>query len=112
MYWHLLYSLTKVSIHATRGLHGGTTGTDRLDPPDPGGRARPEVRHRGRPVVQGGHIAVRGVPKAVTPGIPGATAPVAFTGTGVLGVLEGRLAEYWVGSDMHVLSAQLQVTGG
>lgn len=56
------------------------------------------------------------VPKAVTPGIPGATAPagtpVAFTGTDVLGVLEGKLAEYWVGSDMHVLSAQLQVTGG
>jgi predicted ester cyclase len=57
-----------------------------------------------------------GVPKAVTPGIPGATAPagtpVAFTGTDVPGVLEGKLAEYWVGSDMHVLSAQLQVTGG
>jgi hypothetical protein len=48
------------------------------------------------------------------PGMPGATAPIGtrvdFTGTDTLRVQHGRLAEYWVNSDVHVLLAQLQVT--
>lgn len=46
-------------------------------------------------------------------GFPGAKAapgtPIAFTGTDILRVADGRLAEYWVNSDMHVLLSQLQV---
>jgi hypothetical protein len=37
---------------------------------------------------------------------------VAFPGSDVLGMLGGRLAEYWVHSRMHVFPAQLQGTGG
>lgn len=36
--------------------------------------------------------------------------PVAFTGTDVLRIADGRLAEYWVNSDIHVLLADLQVS--
>lgn len=47
-------------------------------------------------------------------GMPGATAspgtPVAFTGTDVLRIDNGRLAEYWVNSDVHVMAAQLGIT--
>ena len=65
------------------------------------------------PVVQGDHIAVRWRAEgSYAAGFPGATAPAAFTGTDVLRVQDGRLAEYRVNSGMHVLSAQLQVTGG
>ncbi|WP_216329562.1 ester cyclase [Deinococcus aestuarii] len=46
---------------------------------------------------------------------PGAAAPagtsIAITGTDLLRVEGGRLAEDWVNSDMHVLLAQLQVNG-
>jgi predicted ester cyclase len=47
-------------------------------------------------------------------GFPGATAtpgtPVAFTGTDVLRVDNGLLAEYWINSDVHVMAAQLGIT--
>ncbi|HEX7658847.1 MAG TPA: ester cyclase [Pseudonocardiaceae bacterium] len=46
-------------------------------------------------------------------GMPGATAavgtPVSFTGTDLLRVASDRLAEYWVNSDVHVMSAQLGI---
>ncbi|MDT8913483.1 ester cyclase [Amycolatopsis sp. PS_44_ISF1] len=46
-------------------------------------------------------------------GFPGATAapgtPVDFTGTDMLRIEDGRIAEYWVNSDMHVLLGQLGV---
>jgi len=45
-------------------------------------------------------------------GFPGAAAepgtPIAFTGTDTLRVVDGRIAEYWVNSDIHVLLAQLK----
>ncbi|GLY64244.1 ester cyclase [Amycolatopsis taiwanensis] len=46
-------------------------------------------------------------------GMPGATAapgtPIAFTGTDILRVDNGLLAEYWLNSDVHVMSAQLGI---
>lgn len=46
-------------------------------------------------------------------GMPGATAapgtPVAFTGTDVLRIDDGLLAEYWLNSDVHVMAAQLGI---
>ena len=48
-------------------------------------------------------------------GFPGATAavgtPMSFTGTDTLRIEDGRLAEYWLNSDTHVMLAQLGVRG-
>lgn len=48
-------------------------------------------------------------------GMPGATAavgtPVDFTGTDVLRIENGRFAEYWINSDVHMMAAQLGLTG-
>lgn len=66
------------------------------------------------PIVDGDRIAVRWRADATYGGgFPGAAAPVGtrvcFTGTDLLRVEDGRLAEYWLNSDMHVLFAQLQL---
>ncbi|WP_305784033.1 ester cyclase [Symbioplanes lichenis] len=68
------------------------------------------------PIAQDDLLAVRwSVTGTYRGGFPGATAEpgtqVAFTGTDVLRTAGGRLAEYWVNSDMHVLLAQLRVAG-
>jgi predicted ester cyclase len=46
-------------------------------------------------------------------GFPGATAdigtPIEFTGVDFLRLVDGRIDEYWVNSDIHVLLAQLKV---
>jgi len=48
-------------------------------------------------------------------GFPGATAapgsPVDFTGTDILRIADGHLTEYWINSDVHVMAAQLGLTG-
>lgn len=48
-------------------------------------------------------------------GMPGASAapgsPVDFTGTDILRIDNGFLAEYWLNSDVHVMAAQLGMTG-
>jgi hypothetical protein len=66
------------------------------------------------PITQGDMLAVRWTCTGTyRGGFPGATAeigtPIDFTGTDVLRIADGRLAEYWVNSDMHVLLAQLKV---
>jgi predicted ester cyclase len=66
------------------------------------------------PIVQDEHIALRWIATgAYGGGFPGATAPVGakieFTGTDTLRVEDGKLAEYWLNSDVHVLLAQLGV---
>jgi predicted ester cyclase len=66
------------------------------------------------PIEQDDHVALRWAAAGTyAGGFPGAEAPagtpVAFTGTDILRIHEGRLAEYWVNSDMLVLLAQLQV---
>jgi predicted ester cyclase len=68
------------------------------------------------PIEQGEHFVVRWIAEAsYAGGFPGASAPVganiAFTGTDILRVHGGLIAEYWVNSDMHVLLQQLQVVG-
>jgi len=59
----------------------------------------------------GGHWRVQG---RYAGGMPGATAapgtPVDFTGTDILRIDGGVLAEYWVNSDVHVMAAQLGMT--
>ena len=67
------------------------------------------------PVTEGDLIALRWRARgSCAGGLPGAAAPagtpVDFTGTDLLRVHDGQLAEYWVNSDVHVLLAQLQVT--
>ena len=46
--------------------------------------------------------------------MPGGTAapgsPVDFTGTDILRIEGGLLAEYWLNSDVHVMAAQLGMT--
>jgi predicted ester cyclase len=66
------------------------------------------------PIVDAEQIAVRWRARGTyAGGMPGAGAPVGtavdFTGTDVLRVADGRLAEYWVNSDVLVLLTQLQV---
>ena len=67
------------------------------------------------PIAQDDHLAIRWIADGTYGGgYPGAAAPVgalvSFTGTDLLRISEGRLAEYWVNSDMHVLFAQLRVS--
>ncbi len=66
-------------------------------------------------MVQDDHIALRWIAEGTYGGgFPGATAPigtpVAFTGTDLLRVEDGRFVEYWVNSDIHVLLRQLRVS--
>lgn len=66
------------------------------------------------PIVDGDLIALRwSASGTYAGGVPGAAAPlgtrIAFTGTDVLRVAGGRLAEYWVNSDTLLLMTQLQV---
>ena len=68
-------------------------------------------------IAQGDPIALRWRAEGTYPGgIPGATAPagtpVSFTGTDILRLEGGQLAEYWVNSDTPVLLTQLGVMGG
>lgn len=67
------------------------------------------------PIVQDDLLALRWSAKGVyAGGFPGAAAepgtPVGLTGTDTLRVADGRFAEYWVNSDIHVLLTQLKVT--
>lgn len=67
------------------------------------------------PIIDGDLIALRWRAQgSYAGGFPGAAAPAGtpadFTGTDLLRVQDGQLAEYWVNSDVHVLLAQLQVT--
>ena len=67
------------------------------------------------PIVQDDLLALRWTTAGTYGGgFPGATAepgtPIAFTGTDLLRVANGRFAEYWVNSDIHALLAQLKVT--
>ena len=67
------------------------------------------------PIIQDDHVALRWtVSGTYGGGFPGAAAepgtPVAFTGADLLRVADGRFAEYWVNSDIHLLLAQLRVT--
>lgn len=45
--------------------------------------------------------------------MPGATAavgtPVAFAGTDILRIKDGRITDYWLNSDVHVMAAQLRL---
>ncbi len=68
------------------------------------------------PLVDGDHIVVRWQARGTyAGGVPGARAPVGtavdFTGTDILRVERGQLAEYWVNSDTLALLTQLQVGG-
>ncbi len=68
------------------------------------------------PLVDGDHVAVRWRARGTyAGGMPGAAAPagtaVDFTGTDILRVSGGQLAEYWVNSDTLLLLTQLQVSG-
>lgn len=67
------------------------------------------------PIIDGDRIALRWRAQgSYAGGMPGAGAPVGtrvdFTGTDLLRIRHGRIAEYWVNTDVHVLLAQLQVT--
>lgn len=69
------------------------------------------------PIVQGDLLVVRWLAEGTYPGgIPGATAPagtrVSFTGTDILRLEGGRLAEYWINSDTLLLLTQLGVVPG
>jgi hypothetical protein len=69
------------------------------------------------PIMQDDLIAVRWTCTGSYLGdFPGATAepgsPIAFTGTDVLRIADGRIAEYWVNSDIHVMLAQLKMAAG
>jgi predicted ester cyclase len=64
------------------------------------------------PITEDDLLAVRWLATGVYGGgFPGSTAPVGtpvrFTGTDTLRFRRGRIAEYWVNSDVHVLLAQL-----
>lgn len=48
------------------------------------------------PLVDGDHVTDLG-------------APVEFTGTIFLRLVDGRIDEYWINSDVHVMLAQLKV---
>jgi predicted ester cyclase len=66
------------------------------------------------PIVEADQFAVRWRARGTyAGGLPGAAAPVGteveFTGTDVLRVAGGRLAEYWVNSDTLLLLTQLRV---
>jgi predicted ester cyclase len=66
------------------------------------------------PLADGAYLAVRWRAHGTYGGgMPGAAAPVGtpvdFTGTDILRVHDGRLTEYWVNSDVHVLLKQLNV---
>jgi predicted ester cyclase len=74
-----------------------------------------EFRIEVGPIAGGDHVALRWVATGTYGGgFAGATAaagtPVRFTGTDILRVSGGELAEYWVNSDVHVLLTQLGVT--
>jgi hypothetical protein len=66
------------------------------------------------PIMQDDLIAVRWICSGpYNGGFPGATAepgsPIAFAGTDMLRIEDGRIAEYWVNSDIHVMLAQLKM---
>ena len=68
------------------------------------------------PLVDGDRLALRWRAHGrYAGGFPGATAapgtPIAFTGIDLLRVEDGRIAEYWINSDVHVLLDQLAVRG-
>jgi predicted ester cyclase len=66
------------------------------------------------PIAQDDLIALRWVARGTYGGgFPGAAAeigtPIEFTGADFLRLVNGRIDEYWVNSDIHVLLAQLKV---
>ncbi|GGP80948.1 ester cyclase [Saccharothrix coeruleofusca] len=67
------------------------------------------------PVVEDDLVAMRWSAAGVYGGgIPGAAAErgakVAFTGMDILRVVDGKFAEYWINSDLHVMLAQLKIS--
>ncbi|PXX71190.1 putative ester cyclase [Nocardia tenerifensis] len=66
------------------------------------------------PIADRDHLALRWIAVGTYgSGFPGATAPtgtaVRFTGTDILRVEAGRIVEYWINSDIHVLLSSLGV---
>jgi len=66
------------------------------------------------PIIDGDHVVVRWRAQATyAGGMPGAQAPIGtkvdFTGTDILRIVDGKIAEYWVNSDTLLLLTQLQV---
>lgn len=69
------------------------------------------------PIVEGDLLALRWRAEgSYAGGTPGATAPagtpVSFTGTDILRLEGGQIAEYWINSDTLVLLTQLGLVGG
>ena len=67
------------------------------------------------PISEDDHLAVRWLATGVYGGgFPGATAPVgkliSFTGADTLRIEDGKFAEYWVNSDIHVMLTQLKAS--
>ena len=74
----------------------------------------PHLHHRSRLIAQDDLIALRWIATGTYGGgFPGATAdigtPIEFTGVDFLRLVDGRIDEYWVNSDIHVLLARLKV---
>ena len=111
----------KFTLHAAL-MGGGDSGT--IDSPEALvgwvtqiRTALPDLRFTVEvgPIVDGDLIALRWRAEgSYAGGMPGAAAPagtpVDFTGSDLLRVHEGQVAEYWVNSDVHLLFARLQVT--
>ena len=69
------------------------------------------------PIAQDEYVSLRWAANGTYGGgFPGAAAPagtpVSITGTDTLRIEDGRFAEYWLNSDVHILLAQLQVKAG
>ncbi len=69
------------------------------------------------PIVDGDQIALRWIAEGTyAGGMPGATAPagtpITFTGTDLLRIEHGQVAEYWLNADALGLVTQLQVQAG
>lgn len=69
------------------------------------------------PIVDGDQIALRWIAEGTYAGtVPGAAAPagtpISFTGTDLLRVADGQVAEYWLNADTLGLLTQLQVQAG
>ena len=69
------------------------------------------------PIVDGDLLALRWIATGTyAGGMPGAAAPagtpISFTGTDLLRIEDGQVAEYWLNADALGLATQLQVQGG
>lgn len=69
------------------------------------------------PLVDGDHVALRWIAEGTYAGtVPGAAAPagtpISFTGTDLLRIEDGQVAEYWLNADTLGLLTQLEVQTG